>query len=153
MVMVLGPALLWTPALVAHHHADSPGGVEVNRARIDQGWHFIIDAVRESRGARLGDDSLALQHAQRLWARPSGRAEGVELTWLAGPFTVPVPAGGARPQLERRRAEPRSPFGWVVWGHVRGGERQMIGLLDYASGEVVWDIRPRLRASAGGERP
>ncbi|MEQ8833776.1 MAG: hypothetical protein RIB67_04950 [Miltoncostaeaceae bacterium] len=153
MAVLLGAVLLWAPAFVAHHHADSPGGVEVNRARIDQGWQFIIDAVRESRDARLGDDALALEYAQRLWARPSGRAERVELTWLDGPFTVPVPSDGARPAAERRRAEPPSPFGWVVWGMVRGGERQMIGLLDYRSGEVVWDIRPRLRAATAAVRP
>lgn len=152
-MVVVGAVLLWTPTLVAHRHADSPGGAEVNRARIDQGWRFIFEAVRESRGARLGDDARALEYAERVWARPSGRADSVELTWLDGPFTVPAPAGGARPAPERRRVDPVSPFGWVVWGYVRGGERQMIGLLDYGSGEVVWDIRPRLRASDGMARP
>jgi len=134
----------WTPAIVAHHYADGPGGAEVNRARIDQGWGFLLDAVRESRGALLGHHDAALVHAQRIWARPSGRAEDVDLTYMDGPFTVPVPPGGAAPGPARRVAHPRSPFGWVVWGRVRGGPRQVIGLLDYATGRVAWDIRPPL---------
>lgn len=146
VAVVLG---VWVPALVAHHYADGPGGAEVNRARVDHGWRFLFDAVRESRGAQLGDDALALQQAERIWARPSGRAVRVDLTYQDGPFAVPVPPGGARPPRERAVARPRSPFGWVVWGHVRGGPEQMIGLLDYHSGTVAWDIRPRLRSTRG----
>lgn len=141
------PIALWTPTVIAHQYADSPGGVEVNRARVDQGWSFIVDAVRESRGASLGEGRQALERARQIWSRPSARAVATELTWLAGPFVVPVPAGGNTPPATRRTARPTSPFGWVVWGHVRGGERQMIGLLDYHSGAVNWDIRPRLRSS------
>lgn len=138
----------WAPAIVAHHYADGPGGAEVNRARVDQGWEFIADAARESRGALLGDDAAALAHAQRIWARPSGRAESVELVYLGGPFTVPVPPGGVTPPPGRRVANPPAAFGWVVHGRVRGGPRQMIGLLDYHSGTVAWDIRPRLRSGS-----
>lgn len=146
VAVVLGA---FVPALVAHHYADGPGGAEVNRGRVDQGWRFVVDAVRESRGAQLGNDSAALQQAQRIWSRPSGRAVRVDLTYQDGTFVVPVPRGGAQPPAGRGVARPRSPFGWVVWGHVRGGPEQMIGLLDYNSGRVVWDIRPRLRSARG----
>lgn len=149
LVAVVVVAGAWVPAIVAHHYAAGPGGAEVDRARVDQGWRFLIDAVRESRGARLGDGAAALQHAQTIWSRPSGRAETVDLTYMDGPFAVPVPPGGTAPPTARHVAVPRSPFGWVVWGHVRGGPRQMIGLLDYHSGVVVWDVRPRLRARSG----
>lgn len=144
VAVVLGA---WVPTLVADHYADGPGGAEVNRARVDQGWRFMFDAVRESRGTPLGDDAAALQQAQRIWSRPSGRAVRVDLTYLGGPFAVPVPPGGSTPAPGRGTARPRSPFGWVVWGHVRGGPEQMIGLLDYRSGTVAWDIRPRLRSA------
>lgn len=150
LVAVVVVAGAWVPAIVAHHYAAGPGGAEVDRARVDQGWRFLTDAVRESRGARLGDGAAALQHARTIWSRPSGRAEAVDLTYMDGPFAVPVPAGGTVPPAARRVATPRSPFGWVVWGRVRGGPRQMIGLLDYHSGVVAWDIRPRLRS--GGRR-
>jgi hypothetical protein len=145
---VVAIAVAWAPVIVAHHYADGPGGAEVNRARVDQGWKFVADAVRESRGALLGDDAAALAHAQRIWARPSGRATSVRLVYFDGPFTVPVPPGGTAPGEARRAAAPPGAFGWVVRGHVRGGPRQMIGLLDYSSGAVVWDIRPRLRSGS-----
>lgn len=143
---VVAVVAAWAPAIVAHHYADGPGGAEVNRARVDQGWKFVADAVRESRGALLGDDAAALVHAQRIWVRPSGRATAVQLVYLDGPFAVPVPPGGTVPPGARSIATPPGDFGWVVYGHVRGGPRQMIGLLDYNSGTVVWDIRPRLRS-------
>ena len=145
-VVVIVALGAWVPAIVAHHYADGPGGAEVNRGRVDQGWRFMLDAVRESRGAALGHRAAAEQHAQRIWARPSGRAESVDLTYLDGPFVVPVPPGGTLPARGREVAHPPSPLGWVVWGRVRGGPVQMIGLLDHRSGAVAWDIRPELRS-------
>lgn len=50
------------------------------------------------------------------------------------------------PSAEGRRIEPESRLGWAVYGPVRGGGTQMIGLLDYSSGDVVWDVRPLTRA-------
>lgn len=139
-------AAIWAPAVIAHHYADGPGGARINPARVDQGWRFLTEAVRESRGAVLGDDGGALAHAQRIWMRPSGRAERVRLVYFDGPFTVPVPPGGHPPPAGRTVARPGGRFGWAVYGRVRGGPQQMIGLLDYRDGGVRWDIRPRLKS-------
>jgi hypothetical protein len=147
-VVLIALTVAWVPVLVAHHYADGPGGAEVNRGRIDQGWRFMYDAVRESRGALLGHDGAALTHSQLIWTRPSGRSLDVELVYLDGPFDVPVPAAGADVPPGRERVVPPSRFAWIVWGRVRGGPRQVIGVLDYGSGRVVWDIRPRLRRTA-----
>ena len=76
------------------------------------------------------------------WAGPPAVARSVRLVYMDGPFTVPVPEGGAQPEPERRTAVPLSRLGWVVRGPVRGGPEQVIGVLDYASGRVAWDIRP-----------
>jgi hypothetical protein len=53
-----------------------------------------------------------------------------------------VPPGGTAPAPADRVATPRSELSWIVRGRVQGGPEQVIGLLDYASGRVVWDIRP-----------
>ncbi|MGD9573620.1 MAG: hypothetical protein AB7V62_17205 [Thermoleophilia bacterium] len=98
--------------------------------------------MRESRGARLGSEDFALARARAAWAGPPAVAEDVELVYMDGPFDVPVPPEGTPPPESRRRAEPLSRLGWVVQGRVRGGPRQMIGLLDYGSGRVAWNIRP-----------
>jgi hypothetical protein len=145
LALVVVVAGAWTPTLVADHYADGPGGAEVGHARLDRGWRFVYHAVRLSRGARLGTSDLALARARDVWAG-SPVADGVELVYQDGAFEVPVPAGGTRPAADRRVAAPLSRLGWVVRGRVRGGGRlgpaQMIGLLDYHSGRVAWNIRP-----------
>lgn len=141
LAFVVVVAGLWVPALVADHYADGPGGAEVGVARVDRGWKFVYHALRLSRGARLGTSELALDRARDVWAgRPL--ADGVELVYQDGAFTVPVPAGGTSPASDDRVAAPLSRLGWVVRGRVRGGPEQMIGLLDYHSGRVAWNIRP-----------
>jgi hypothetical protein len=91
---------------------------------------------------------VALVRARDAWAGRPAVAEDVELVYMDGPFDVPVPEGGTSPAPEDGVAEPLSRLGWVVVGSVRGGPRQMIGLIDYSSGRVAWDIRP-LPAVAG----
>lgn len=140
LVMVIG--VVAVPALVAERYTDGPGGAEVGRARLDRGWEFLYHAVRLSRGARLGSEDLALVRARDAWAGRPAVAEEVELVYMDGPFDVPVPPGGTPPSAGDATAEPLSRLGWVVLGSVRGGPRQMIGLIDYPSGRVAWDIRP-----------
>ena len=69
-------------------------------------------------------------------------ADSVELVYQDGAFLVPVPPGGTAPAADDRVAEPLSRLGWVVRGRVRNGPQQMIGLLDYHTGRVAWNIRP-----------
>jgi len=131
----------WVPVLVADHYANGPGGADVGYTRVDRGWKFVYHAVRLSRDARLGSADAALDRARDVWAG-SPVAESVELVYADGAFTVPVPERGTRPAAGRRRAEPLSRLGWVVRGRVRNGPPQMIGLLDYPTGRVAWNIRP-----------
>jgi hypothetical protein len=145
VVVVLAVAA-WVPVLVAERYSDGPGGAEIGRARLDRGWEFVYHAVRLSRGARLGDDEQALQTARQVWAGPPALARSVELVYLDGPFRVPVPEGGLAPAPRGDVATPASRLGWVVEGTTFDGRtprgvRQMIGLLDYRTGRVAWDIR------------
>jgi hypothetical protein len=146
-VVVLAVAA-WVPVLIAERYSDGPGGAEIGRARLDRGWEFVYHAVRLSRGARLGTDEQALETARQVWAGPPALSQSVRLVYMDGPFEVPVPEGGGAPPPGRSVVTPASPLGWVVEGTVFEGRRprgvrQMIGLLDYASGRVVWDIAVR----------
>ena len=141
LVVVLIGAVVST--LVANRYADGPGGAEVGYARLDRGFEFVYHAVRLSRDARLGASDAARGAGPQHLGGPPAVASDVQLVYQDGPFEVPVPEGGTSPAPERRVAEPLSRLGWVVRGRVRrGGPPQMIGLLDYASGRVAWDIRP-----------
>jgi hypothetical protein len=146
IVAVLAVAM-WVPSLIAERYADGPGGAEVGHARLDRGWEFVYHAVRLSRGARLGTEDAALTRAREVWAGPPAVAGSVELVYMDGPFTVAVPDRGTAPAPERATAVPLSRFGWVVRGRVRGGPEQVIGVLDYPTGRVAWNIRPLPEAS------
>jgi hypothetical protein len=146
-------SLIVVPSVIARAYSDGPGGADTDLARPDQGWEFLYHAVREARGAEQGSESGALELARRIWRGPGPVALDVELTYFDGPFTVPVPPGGAVPAPRKAVARPASPFGWVVTGPVvRGpgaiGPRQVIGVIDMHSGSVTWNIEP-LPAAAG----
>ncbi len=134
--------LVWAPTVAAQWYDSGPGAAAVSPLRPDQGWEFAAHSAWESRSPDLGSHRSARARARRIWAGPPAVAERVELGYLNGPFVVPVPPGGVEPSARNREASPRSRLGWRVYGPVRGGPEQMIGLLDYPSGDVVWDIRP-----------
>ncbi|MCC6829992.1 MAG: hypothetical protein IT200_01475 [Thermoleophilia bacterium] len=140
---------VWVPSLIASRYADGPGGTEHVLGHPLRGWEFVADAVRASRGARLGsrDGALAVARDQ-IWTGPPARAVDVRLVWTRGPFGVEVPDGGTAPDPARAVVRPASRFSWIVIGRVRKGPRQMIGVLDYRTGQVVWNIRPLPAAGA-----
>ena len=144
--------LAWTPSFVAEIYdgdgaAGTPGTAYL--ARPDRGWEFLVDAVRLSRGTRLGTETDARNVARAVWSgrRPGRRelpvvAESVRLVYGKEAFRVAIPAAGARPRPGNVVARPRTELSWLVEGRVGTGPRQPIGLLDYADGRVVWDVRP-----------
>lgn len=128
--------------MAAQWYDGGPGAASVSPLRPDQGWTFAAHSAWESRSAELGSNRSAQTRARRIWAGPPAVAERVELAYLEDRFRVPVPTDGTAPSAGKREAVPRSRLGWRVYGSVRGGPPQMIGLLDYPSGDVAWDIRP-----------
>jgi hypothetical protein len=147
VLLALVAVAVWVPSLIAERYADGPGGAEVGHARLDRGWEFVYHAVRLSRGARLGNEDAALTRAREVWAGPPAVAGSVQLVYMDGPCTVPVPDDGTSPGPERATAVPLSRLGWVVRGRVRNGPQQVVGVLDYPTGRVAWDIRPLPEAS------
>ena len=127
---------LWTPSLVARSYSTSAQPIDF-LSRPDKGWRFLYDTVRLSRHAKLGSDAPALQRARQVWPR----IEDVELVYLVRPVTVPVATGGLAAPLNARLVRPRSRLTWFVYGRLGGRPRQIIGLLDYRSGRIIWDLR------------
>jgi hypothetical protein len=139
-LVLLVAALLVVPSLVAAHYSLQRSTPEL-LLRPDLGWRFLFDAITQSRGARVGDGEAAMAEAREVWAGPPAIAREVDLVWTeGGAFTVPP--GASRPVSGRTRAVTRSPLAWLVRGPVRGGPDQVIGVIDYRSGRVAWDVRP-----------
>lgn len=135
-------AVALVPSIVASRYSSGPGGAQGVAGRPLRGWEFIVDAVEQSRNAQLGSGQSALERARNeVWAGRPAVADSVELVWNDGPFAVPVPDDGHLPAGTNRVALPDGSLAWVVTGRFDGGPEQMIGLLDYDSGRVLWDIR------------
>jgi hypothetical protein len=128
-------AVLWTPSIVARSYTTPAQPIDF-MARPDKGWRFLYDTVRLSRHAKLGSGAPALETARRIWRR----AEDVELVYLERPVTIPVPPGGLAARRPRP-VRPRSRLSWFVYGRIGNRPRQVVGLLDFHSGRVVWDLR------------
>ncbi len=148
VALIAGAAVViaWIPSFVATAYSVQPAGeVLANPAN---GWAFLWDSVTASRNPRLGTPDVAMQEAAQLWAGSPAVAADVSLKSLPSPWTVPVPDGGAHPRAGHDVVAPADPLQWVVQGRVNGGPDQVIGLLDYRTGRVVWDIRPLATAGA-----
>ncbi len=142
VALVAGAAVVaaWIPSFIATAYAEEPAsGYLANPAA---GWAFLWEAVTASRNPRLGTADSAMQQASQVWAGAPAVADDVSLKALPSEWTVPVPAGAVVPADARRVATTDSQLNWVVSGQVRGGPEQVIGLLDYRTGRVQWDIRP-----------
>lgn len=139
-------AVAWTPSFVAEiYDTDGQGGAarESYLTRPDRGWTFLVDAARLSRGAHLGTAKDALDLAKNeVWTGPPVVPTSVSLIYGDAPFRVAVPPGGTAPAAGRAVARPQSELSWLVKGRVHRGPVQPIGLIDYASKRVVWNIRP-----------
>ena len=136
-VGIVALAIVWAPSLIARSYTTGAQPIDFLR-RPDRGWRFLYDSVRLSRGAKLGSEGPALETAKRIWRR----ADAVELVYLTGPVTVPVPTGAVAPPPRARTVRPRSRLTWFVSGRIRSsGPRQVIGLIDFRSGRVIWDLR------------
>lgn len=127
---------VWGPALVATRYTHEAQRIDF-WSRPDKGWRFLFDAVRESRSAKLGTEGRALATANHTWRS----VDRVELVYLEGPVTVPIPNKGEAIPAHRRTVNPRSPFTWFVYGRLGSRTSQIVGLLDAKSGRVIWDLR------------
>ena len=139
-------AALWAPSFAAEiYDGDGEAGTAGSSylARPDRGWQFLYDAVRLSRGPRYGTEADVVAATRRdVWSGHTAKAERARLVYGSEPFRVQVPPGGTLPPAARAVARPRSALSWLVEGSVNGGPVQPIGLVDYHSGRIAWDILP-----------
>ena len=98
VVVVLAVAA-WVPVPIAELRGRARGA-EIGRARLDRGWEFVYQAVRQW-GARLGDDDLALKAARQVWAGPPALAQSRS---TSSPHGRPLRCRSPRAASSRPRA-------------------------------------------------
>ncbi len=149
VAVIAGAAVVavWIPSFIATAYAEVPASEYL--ANPAKGWGFLWESVTASRNPRLGTADAALQEATQVWAGQPAVAADVSLKAIPTPWHIPVAAGGVAPADGRDVVSPSDELQWVVTGSVKGGPDQVIGLLDYRTGRVAWDIRP---LAAAGRR-
>lgn len=140
LVVAGAVVVAWIPSFIATAYAEEPASEYL--ANPAEGWAFLWEAVTASRNPRLGTADAAMQQATQVWAGAPAEASDVSLKAIPDEWTVPVPPGGVEPAPAKAEARPADELNWVVSGRVTGGPEQVIGLLDYRTGRVEWDIRP-----------
>ena len=115
-----------------------------------QGWKFTGEVLRTSVSASAASPGDALEAAHRHWPAGTGSPGGDDTLLVVEVALLYLPAGeeavvtthtgtegGARRGLTARK-----PLAWQVRGYRgRSTELVTIGLIDFSTGDVLWDVR------------
>jgi hypothetical protein len=138
VVLVLGAAL-YLPAYLARS-ATAPGEPVDFMARPVEGWRFLWEAVRTVPDARAGTPEDARRLAVQTFDDVRVQPVKVELLWLPGRrFTLQTKAGDGK---GTRDVTTNARLVWKVAGRMRpDGPIETVGLIDLATGTVIYDAR------------
>jgi hypothetical protein len=133
-VVVVG-AMVYVPAELARR-ATGPGEPVDFLSHPLDGWRFVVAVARDRGGAAAGSPSAARRIALRAFDDGRLRPARVSLLWL--------PDGRVRLRTLQGSAEvvTNSRLVWKVTGRRgRDGPDVTLGLIDFASGKVIFDGR------------
>lgn len=145
-ILALLAAIFFAPALVAWSVTAKAEPVRFLQ-RPWHGWAFAATVLRASVSAEAASPGAALSRAERAWsgtARGSGAVEPVEvqLLYLPGASRARFEAVDARGNMRPVTKGSSRPLVWLVLGRPAGHTAVgVIGLLDFESGDVIWDTR------------
>jgi hypothetical protein len=135
LAVALAGAALYAPAYVARA-ATGPGEPVDFLKRPEEGWRFVLAAVRAVPSARLSRPALAAEQARRVFAGQPIQPTRVTLLYLPD-RVVTVGRGKGR-----RRLAANARLIWRIVGRVRpGGPLVTVGLMDFSSGALIYDVR------------
>jgi hypothetical protein len=133
-VVVIG-ALVYVPAELARRSTGPGEPVDFLSHPLD-GWRFVVAVAQERGGAAADDPAAARRIALRTFDDGTLRPERVALLWL--------PDRRVRLRTLQGSAEvpTNSRLVWKVTGRRgRDGPDVAVGLIDFASGKVIYDGR------------
>ncbi len=133
-VALLGAAI-YLPAWIAQS-ATAPDGPVDFLTSPEQGWRFVLDAVREVPDARAGSPQAAGRAAVQQLAPEGVQPTRVDLLYLPDrQVTVTGPKGS-------RDVSTNATLVWRVTGRmVAGGPLRTLGLIDLSTGRLIYDAR------------
>ncbi len=145
VAVIAAAAVFYFPSLVAYRYT-APAQSASFLSHPWRSWEFLYTAFRVPGDARLKTSGAAFRRAEELF---EGSAIGVSQARLL--FLEP----GARYEVPQRVGAipltvsivPRYRFVWQIDGVIReltGDVHGIVGMLDYRSGELLWDVRDHL---------
>jgi|SRR5919198_1438113 hypothetical protein len=134
VVAVLG-AVVYLPAYLARSMT-GPGEPVSFLSRPLDGWHFVLDAVSALPDARAGSPAAARRIALREFGNGRVQLVRVDLLYL------PDRSLDLRTRQGTRSVATKARLVWKVSGRTApGGPLRTIGLIDLATGTVIYDVR------------
>lgn len=113
-----------------------------------KGWSFVITALTVPGDAKLKTSGQALRRAEAQLADSNVDPQEVQLLFLpeGKPYTFTHSVPGREITTT---VTPPYAFVWQITGRVDGSEDTLIALLDYDSGEVLYDVHTDLGGVPG----
>lgn len=136
-IVVAGILLL--PVLVASTVTSEPEGSEYVR-KPWLGWSFMARVMNDAFSAKAASPGAALEQATQQFDEPIS-VSSVELAYIpsAKGITMDVLTQDGESTVSY---DPERPLVWQVYGTWSGSEATgVVGLLDFTSGLLVWDVR------------
>jgi hypothetical protein len=131
-VLVAG-MLVYGPAELARRSTGQGEPVDF-LSQPQEGWRFVADALREIGSARAGSPAAAGALAARAFSGTEVQPVRVELLYVPD-RRVDLGAGSDQATAKGRLV-------WRVSGRTRpGGPVHTVGLIDFATGELTYDVR------------
>jgi hypothetical protein len=135
IAVVLAGIANYLPAELARR-ATAPNGNVDFASRPLEGWKFLIEVATDGPSARAGSPGEAREIALAAFDDGRVRPSRVDLLWL------PDSRIRVRTEQGSRDLATNSRLVWRVTGQVVPGARSLtVGLIDFASGVVIYDAR------------
>jgi hypothetical protein len=133
-VVVAGTAI-YGPAEIARSATGAREPVDF-LTQPQEGWRFLLEAAFDIPNARAGSPSEARHLALHDFSGSAVQLTRVDLLWVPDRQVVLQGGGGSATATAKGRLV------WTVTGRVRpGGPLRTVGLIDFRSGELTYDVR------------
>ncbi|MGN6379130.1 MAG: hypothetical protein ACTHNU_09285 [Gaiellales bacterium] len=135
LALALAGVIIYAPAEWARS-ATGPHEPVDFLTRPQEGWRFMLDAAFAIPSAKAATPAEARKLAVRDFAGTSVTPTRVDLLWVPNLRVRLVGGGGSRVVTAKARMV------WMVTGRTRPqGPLRTVGLIDYSSGDLTYDVR------------
>lgn len=151
VALVAALVVFYLPSLVAYRYtAGSQNASFLTHPW--RSWRFLVAGLTVPGDSRLKTSGAAYQEADRLFRGSEFEVVAARLLYLdpGDAYTFePLPAdadrSGLPADLDQATIVPPFRFVWQIEGRVRRSSQDLvIAMLDYRSGDALWDVREEL---------